>query len=190
MRRFVTILAVIPFLFASSLAFSQTNDHAWRSFDWFEDVGAPRAAGVGGAFVGLADDSSAILFNPAGLATLTKIEVLGSAPDRTSGTLLHGDTTASRVGIGLISVAAPIRETHLAIGGYIAQPFDEQITVAATPVGGSQDFGSLNTRITDYGAALAWMPIHDFYIGVRVNASHLDMGGTVAHPIEGGRDTL
>lgn len=189
MRRFVTIL-VVPFLLASSVAFSQTNDHAWRSFDWFEDVGAPRAAGVGGAFVGLADDSSAILFNPAGLGTLTKMEVLGSAPDRTTGTLLHGDTTSSRVGLGLISMAGPIKGTRLAVGAYVAQPFDEQITIAAASVAGIRDSGSLNSRITDYGAALAWTPVHDLYVGLRVNASHLDLGGTLVHPIEGNRDTL
>ncbi len=40
-----------------------------------------RPAGMGDAFVGLADDSNALLFNPAGLATLTENELSGMYAD-------------------------------------------------------------------------------------------------------------
>jgi hypothetical protein len=42
---------------------------------WLSDYVSARAVGLGGAFVGCADDASAVVWNPAGLATLVPNEV-------------------------------------------------------------------------------------------------------------------
>src|SRR5215210_7624537 len=54
----------IPLLFAAFLGLLPSGAVA-QSFD----VTGTRAAGMGGAFVGVADDASALYWNPAGLAT-------------------------------------------------------------------------------------------------------------------------
>lgn len=52
--------------------FPQTADPIFRSWRWTEEVTAPRALGLGGAVVGLADDGVAAIYNPAGLATIPR----------------------------------------------------------------------------------------------------------------------
>jgi hypothetical protein len=177
-------------LFGPSVARAQTNDHVFRTFDWTQDVGAPRAAGLAGAFVGLADDSSAIEFNPAGLGTLSKTEVSAALLDRASGTLTFGDALASRFGIGFLSAAGPIAHTHLAVGVYVSEPLDERITLVPASIAGIRDAGSLETTVTDAGAAVAWTPSKDVHFGLRVNLSHLHLMGALVHPVEGSRDVL
>jgi hypothetical protein len=53
-------------------AAAQTTDPIFRSWRWTEEVTVPRALGLGGAVVGLADDGSAAAFNPAGIATVPR----------------------------------------------------------------------------------------------------------------------
>jgi hypothetical protein len=183
------LLSTAAFL-AASASFPQTNDHIFRSFDWVEDVGSPRAAGMGGAFVGLADDLTAMQFNPAGLGTLHKTEVSAAVLDRTSGTLAFGDTTSSGAGVGFLGAATPIGGTHFVVGAYVAQPFAESIVLNPVSVAGFRDQGSLDTSITDYGAAIAWSPSQKVHVGLRLNISHLSLASGLVHPIRGGIDTL
>lgn len=74
MSRTILLLSVV-FTILAGAAFCQTNDEglAFLEFNFF-NPGA-RALGMGGAFVGLADDSTAALANPAGLTTLIRPEV-------------------------------------------------------------------------------------------------------------------
>ncbi len=66
------ILLIIIFLLCSILIFAQIDLNLGP--DWnFTGVGA-RAAGMGGAFIGAADDATAISWNPAGLTQLDKPE--------------------------------------------------------------------------------------------------------------------
>lgn len=65
-------LHIFFILFISSLTFAQLDLNLGP--DWnFTGVGA-RAAGMGGAFIGVADDATAISWNPAGLTQLDKPE--------------------------------------------------------------------------------------------------------------------
>ncbi len=65
-------LHIVLILFISSFAFAQLDLNLGP--DWnFTGVGA-RAAGMGGAFIGVADDATAISWNPAGLTQLDKPE--------------------------------------------------------------------------------------------------------------------
>jgi len=63
-------MALLVVLFASMWLGAQTNEEAFREFQFnFSPPGA-RANGMGSAFIGLADDASATYANPAGLAYL------------------------------------------------------------------------------------------------------------------------
>lgn len=60
-------ISLITILFVFSIALCQTND--------FNVTGAgARAEGFGGAFIGLADDATAVVWNPAGLSQLERPE--------------------------------------------------------------------------------------------------------------------
>jgi hypothetical protein len=191
MARFrLWIVAVSFVLTFSPIIQAQTNDHLIRTFDWSEDIGAPRAAAMGGAFVGLADDSTAVQLNPAGLGLLTRTEVAGSLLNRTSETLNFGDSLASRVGVGVFSAAGPIADTKLAVGVYVAQPEAERITLAPVSVAGIRDAGSFDEAVTDAGGGLAWSPTKDIHLGLRLSLMHLSLNGNLVHPVEGTRDIM
>jgi hypothetical protein len=66
-------------LFVSSLAAvhasAQTNEEVWSQFQWNFSTPGARANAMGQAFIGVADDASAAVTNPAGLTALTRREV-------------------------------------------------------------------------------------------------------------------
>lgn len=57
-------------LLAPAVSSAQNNEPIFRSWYWSEDPLSPRMAGLGGAYVGLADDATAVTYNPSGLVTL------------------------------------------------------------------------------------------------------------------------
>ena len=63
------LLLSSSFMFLTSLAFSQTN------LNWNITGAGARAEGLGGAFIGVADDATAIVWNPAGLTQLERAEL-------------------------------------------------------------------------------------------------------------------
>lgn len=71
----ITLILLLLFLKYAQVCGAQTNDEglAFLQFNFF-NPGA-RALGMGGAFVGLADDASAALSNPAGTTILIRPEV-------------------------------------------------------------------------------------------------------------------
>lgn len=95
---------------------------------------APRAVSVGGAFVGLADDASAALWNPAGLFALKGFGVLGrlAMPAPTTPFEIWGAALSSGIfGIGGAlwygskTIRAPVKEEHtltvLALGAGVRE---------------------------------------------------------------------
>jgi len=69
-KRLLTVLILSTFYFLLS------TSSVWAIFE--ERPSSARAWGMGGAFTAVADDSSAIYFNPAGLGQLKMIELSGS----------------------------------------------------------------------------------------------------------------
>ena len=65
---------IIWILFAT-LAYSQTNEEVFREYQFNFNLPGARANGMGGAFIGLADDATSSFTNPAGLAFLTETAV-------------------------------------------------------------------------------------------------------------------
>ena len=175
MRSRVSVGLVALWAAHGSLCSGQTNDEFYRSWRWTEEVGAPRAAGLGGAYVGLADDSAAAVLNPAGLTLLPKTEIAGGVLWRGSGSL-GPDTTASRTGIGVISGDAVLTKKW-ALGGYLTEPFDERVLLGP---GGTS--GRLATTVTDGGVALGWAPATRVRLGFRLNLTHVRVEGEWARP--------
>src|SRR5260370_22076818 len=119
LKKGVGVVAVVIWVAGGSLGSGQTNDEFYRSWLWTEEVTAPRAAGLGGAYVALADDSGAAQLNPAGLTLLPKTEITGGILWRGPG-VLGRDATMARPGMSLIGGAGLISKAW-ALGGYLTE---------------------------------------------------------------------
>lgn len=107
---------------AMAVMMTAATAHAW--FDTLEVGG--RAAGLGDAFVSVADDASAITWNPAGLVQLPRHEALFST-DRANGleglstdfVALALHTRGGSVGVGWRhqSLDDAVREDYIVLGG-------------------------------------------------------------------------
>jgi len=68
----------------------------------FEDLDAgARSMGMGGAFIGLSDDASALLYNPAGIATIQRLDLLVNYSS------LFGGLTAGSIYNGYVGLVLP-----------------------------------------------------------------------------------
>jgi len=78
MRNIVTLVvaAVVAVLdLQAGVASAQTNEEIFQQFQWNFSTPGARAAGMGQAFIGLADDATATVTNPAGITRLTRPQV-------------------------------------------------------------------------------------------------------------------
>jgi long-subunit fatty acid transport protein len=129
MRRFVLLLALIVVVPASAQN-TDIESLAGLQFN-FGNPGA-RSLGMGGAFLGLADDATALEANPAGLTILAKPEISIEGRNykeaqilTTSGVFPDFERTAfsnysDRVQISFASVVYPIG--NFRVGGYFHEP--------------------------------------------------------------------
>ncbi len=112
-RRFL-FLSVVMVLFGVGAAEAQSDGFAFTGINFnFTNPGA-RARGIGGAFVAIADDSTAALANPAGLAYLDREISLEWIRDEEAfpvGQLTQGgvDTEISNIGFSFIPQQDPFR---------------------------------------------------------------------------------
>ncbi len=143
MRR-ATLLVLLAVLLAFPTAAQNTDIEALSGLQFsFGNPGA-RALGMGGAFLGLADDASAAEANPAGLTILRKTEVSietrnvnttqsfvvgGTFPDQ----LERNDFTTYGEGVpvAFASVVTPIGD-NLALAAYFHSPIDFETTITNT----------------------------------------------------------
>jgi long-subunit fatty acid transport protein len=173
-------------------AAAQTNDHVFRSWRWSENVEAPRAAGLAGAFVAVADDSSATYLNPAGLVLLPKTELSASLGTAGSGTITPlGDRFESRTDPGFIGGGGLVAK-RLAVGAYVTRAHHSHVVfestapdVAAEPgFSTARDLaaetGFIDVKVTDAGAAVAWQPLSRVYVGARLNVRYLELEGLLS----------
>src|SRR5229473_7134298 len=72
-RMCLGVLVVLLGMCASASA--QTNDEIFPQFQWNFSTPGARANAMGRTFVGMADDATAVVTNPAGLISLTKPQV-------------------------------------------------------------------------------------------------------------------
>jgi hypothetical protein len=136
----------------------------------FESVGG-RALGMGGAFVAVANDSSATWWNPAGLATGPFLDV---AIARVNGAA-DADLPASRSGVWAVSVATP----PLGVSYYRLRITDIQArTPTAEPGADREDraagVGIRSLSVSQFGATV----LHTITTGVSAGATVKYVRGT------------
>ncbi len=71
----ILLSAFAVLLGRSAGAAAQSNDEIFPQFQWNFSTPGARANGMGRAFIGMADDATATISNPAGLVSLTKPQV-------------------------------------------------------------------------------------------------------------------
>ena len=71
----IGLALVIGILGFAAGAAAQTNDEVFPQFQWNFSTPGARANGMGRTFIGMADDATATVTNPAGLVSLTKPQV-------------------------------------------------------------------------------------------------------------------
>jgi len=133
-----------------------------------EPIVGVRAAGMAGAFVGVADDASATYWNPAGLASGAFFSlVLDRSEIRPSDLLAAPRGSASLVAIG----TPPFGASYYRIAMPVAP------AIAGTPAG--RNTGSLETLVTSQFGVTVDQSLHD---GVAVGATLKAVRGTT--PLE------
>jgi hypothetical protein len=143
MRRFL-FAAIVCSLVALPLAAQNTDIESLSGLQFnFGNPGA-RSLGMGGAFLGLADDASAAEANPAGLTILRKPEITIEGRNyqeqqvfTTSGTFPDLQRTAfshysQRIDATFASIVYPTK--HFTIGAYYHEPLRNEGTGQVVPV--------------------------------------------------------
>jgi hypothetical protein len=176
MRRVLVAFVCTSLLAVSQLAWSQTNDHVYRSWRWEEEVAAARPAGLAGAFVGVADDASAATLNPAGLMALPHNgrELSASAWRRNSGAA-GPDSLLSRTGLGYGGAAFRLGSSW-AVGAFYAEPRSLRLEVAPFQLpSGMRDHGFLEAEMHDFGLSAAYRATGRLRLGASLVASRLEL---------------
>lgn len=187
------LVAVTACLLWPASALAQSNDDVFPQFKWNFATPGARANAMGGAFIGLADDASAAVSNPAGLINLSRPQVYFefSSNDLRVARLasvdsffsLNSTTTAQTINVpSFLSASAPI-------GSKLAVAFTrheflndrENFSLAARPVPGASvgftEFpitGSSNFGGTSYYASIAYAVTSQLRVGASFGIDHLN----------------
>jgi long-chain fatty acid transport protein len=164
-------------LLTATAASAQTNDAFFRSWRWTREEGSSRAAALGGAAIALADDSTAARANPAGLTSLSRIEIAVHVLRRGSATTPAGDGLAGGATLGSFSFGARLG-TRVAGGLYAADTRHARIAMEPRPLpDGLMGDGSLEVHVREAGLAAAWQIGGNFHAGARVSVGHASIKG-------------
>lgn len=174
-RTFVALAASILVLTTSGPGWAQTNDHVFRSWRWEEEVAAARAAGLAGAFVGVANDASAAALNPAGLLSVPRRgrEISASAFRRGSGTAGPGDSLLSRTDLGFGGAVVPLGPSW-AVGAHYEEPRAFRLELAPFVLpSGFRDHGFVEAELHNFGVSAAYLVFPRLRVGAGLTASRL-----------------
>lgn len=183
-----TLVVALAAACAWSPAWAITDNEANASVSFsFSNPGA-RALGMGGAFLGLADDASAAYANPAGLVQLVTPEL--AAEVRTTRTdtrwvqggnssgLNYASQTDTSTALRSFSFVYPFERVSFAIYRYGIVDYDSNFRSNGIELDGSTVFpydARSNFEVETYGAALGFKATDRFSIGFGVNYYRLDI---------------
>ena len=124
-----------------------------------------RGVALGGAYTALADDISAVWWNPAGLAFLSKPQLFLTVADQ-----------PLDVNYTYAAAAAPLLEGKLVMGGFmgVLTMGEQEITTVTQPEGTGAIFSSYSMQT---GASFAWNFSDRASAGINVKAVHEDIAG-------------
>ena len=84
-----------------------------------------RAAGMGGAFIGVADDATAIIWNPAGLINITQPEnSIISTYNSSKSEFVGWENQESHFNLDFVSAAYPLKNNNLVVSVAYQKPMD------------------------------------------------------------------
>lgn len=173
-----------------TLSWAQTSDHLYRSWRWAFGVTSPRAAGMAGAFVSVAEDSSAGLLNPAGLALAPEAELAASGQVQAGATLEGRDALGRDAGLAFLSASLPVGP-RWALGAYESRSRSVRLSLDPRPLAdGSVDSGSLEASVAESGLAVAWTATSRLRLGARLGLERLDLEGMSLRTSASGEEEL
>jgi hypothetical protein len=112
--QYLTISLILFLTFSGTLS-SQTFSVGKYGGDFLSVGGGARALALGSAYASIADDASAVYWNPAGLARLTQLELM----------YMHSERFNGVVGYDFASAGFPIKDTDGVFGvGFMRQAVD------------------------------------------------------------------
>src|ERR1019366_1154494 len=200
MKRRVDMTFVRPIciglaLVAGTLGFAagaaaQTNDEIFPQFQWNFSTPGARANGMGRSFIGMADDATAAVTNPAGLMSLTKPQV--DAEDKNTNIKVdrlaavyswlpgHQNPTTFSTDVNehsFFNVSAPIGH-KMAVGFTVHQFLNYQETFHLSPRG-IPDITNPNVIVQDStGSSFATNPVDG-----TANFKGTSFGGSIAYSV-------
>jgi hypothetical protein len=178
----------------TTTAGAQSNDEVFPNLQWNFSAPGARAAGMGGAFIGKADDASAAVTNPAGLLSLTRPQIYGEFKNTKltferlsrSGSLKSRELSSNSVdiaGVSFASVSVPVG-SRLAVAFSLHRFLDYQEPISFEsrevpntdppytlfPVSGHANFAA-----TAFGGSVAYMVTDTLRVGVTAAANRLEV---------------
>jgi len=175
----------------ATTAAAQTNDEIFPTLEWNFSTPGARANGMGRSFIGLADDATAAITNPAGLMNLTRPQIYAEykntrlkverLADISALTTLQPTAITSIVNaLSFLSVSAPVN-SKIAVGFSVHRFLDyHEVFNLATrkipndpsntfffPVSGRADF-----MATAFGGSVAYMVTDALRVGVTLAANY------------------
>jgi long-subunit fatty acid transport protein len=177
---------------AAAPAFAITDEEGNASLQFsFVPPGA-RSLGMGGAFIGLADDATAAYTNPAGLTQLVNKEFsleyrnARFSTEFIAGDLPQYDTASSREdGVGYLSFVMPFENWAIALYRHEFLRYSTEFIGAA-----DSDFllpfaTEIDVKAVNYGAAAAFRFNPALSVGVGLAYSQFDLSSVTARPTFG-----
>lgn len=175
MKKLILISALAFLLCLPALTFGQAK--VGTSGAQFLEIGvSARAIGMGEAFVGIASDASALYYNPGGIATLEKKEIMATHIDYPADIQYEF--------LGLV-VPTPQLYGNLGLALYWLHTDEMNVTTYSHPEGNGQTFtagdlalaGTYAPSLTDHLAmGLTFKYIHSFLELESANGWALDLG--------------
>ena len=177
----------------ATTAAAQTNDEIFPNLEWNFSTPGARANGMGRTFIGVADDATAAITNPAGLVSLTKPQIYLEYKN----TKLKADRLASVTSLftrqpttfettvdtlSFVSISAPIND-KIAVGFSLHRFLDHEENFTLAPRGIPNSPGEFAFRPVDASAAFtatefagsaAYMVTNALRVGATVGTARLE----------------
>jgi len=196
MTRTAFILCV-TILLAHGVLVAQTNTENFAQFKFnFNNPGA-RSAGIGGAFVSIADDATAAVANPAGLTTLIRpevsLEVKGIEFTKTVNNFAHRgvdtsfqlvsrDFKSSLVSPSFASFVFPVNKVTLSAFRHELVNFENEFFTRGAYVPPRRDgvaffpaASKMDMSVVNYGVGFAYKFSEAFSLGISGGVSQMDL---------------
>jgi long-subunit fatty acid transport protein len=206
MKRLIAVAAgiVLGSMLIVPVAGAQTNAEVNAGIQFNFSTPGARSLGLGGAFLGLADDATAAYTNPAGLTTLSKPEISfegrqwdytntftdsghgfgppsGEGLDTVAG-LQEGESSSDTTGLSFLSYVYPKNRWAFAIYRHELANFDADYRTQGAffgEEGSVSRFFPVQARmeldIVNYGASFAYRLSDAFTLGLGVSFYELEM---------------